>query len=138
MAAGRCTFAALYDTFPHLGSRGRVLVCLRDRVAPRGSLFEPRRVFSAIIRPPSSSKRPSSGAYRALLRHFFETGWTTLTLCCNFGPAPARCEARFHLRALFQPAPSDLGASSLCCRGKRTFRLSVTKRQRRANYAPAG
>ena len=137
MTFGGCTFTGMYHTFPHLASRRRVLVWLRGRVTPRRSLFEPRRVFSARIRPPSSPKRPSSGAYRALLRHFFETGWKTLTLCCNFGPAPARCEARFHLRALFQPASSDL-AASLLCRGKRTLWLSVTKRQRRANYAPAG
>ena len=49
MSAGRCTFAAMCYTFPHLGSRGRVLLCSRDRMGPRRSLFESREYFRSEI-----------------------------------------------------------------------------------------
>ena len=41
-ARGGCTFAGMYDTFPHLASRGRLLDCSRGRVAPRRSLCDSR------------------------------------------------------------------------------------------------
>ena len=124
----------MYHTFPHLASRGRLLDCSRGPVASRRSLCDSRECLqcqnSTAFEPQTSLLGRSPNSFPAHCRGGLEDFdrllpfWTSAYLILGSLP-------------LEGPTSFDF-AAYLLCRGKRALRPLVTKRQKSANYGPAG
>ena len=134
MRAGRRTFAAMCYTLAPLGSRGRVLVCSRDRVGPRRSLFESRECLRCQNSTASDPQRSLFGRSPSSFPAHCIGGLEDFDPLLQF-----RTSACPILSSLPLEGPTSFDfAAYLPCRGKRALRPLVTKRQKSANYWSVG